>query len=137
MKTIEMPKSVIRAHQKVFNKMYISNVRNRLRELAAPTDNDKKRWPYELIQNAKDSISSDPNRKSVEIWVTAQDDFVEFKHNGSPFTPEAMFGLLYKYSEGKQNSESTGRFGTGFLTTHVLSKIVSIQGDLIKDYDSQ
>ena len=39
--------------------------------------------------------------------------------------------LLYKYSEGKtNNAESTGRFGTGFLTTHSLSKIVNIEGPI-------
>lgn len=59
---------------------------------------------------------------------------VKFSHNGSPFTAKAQLGLLYKYSEGKvNNSESTGRFGTGFLTTHTLSKIVSIEGDVFTD----
>ena len=29
---------------------------NRLRELENPSDNDCKRWIWELIQNAKDSI---------------------------------------------------------------------------------
>jgi hypothetical protein len=66
--------------------------------------------------------------------LIVNDDFVVFKHNGSPFTAKALFGLLYKYSAGDiNNTESTGRFGTGFLTTHTLSKIVSIEGDLYKD----
>ena len=66
--------------------------------------------------------------------MIVKNELVVFKHNGSPFTAKALFGLLYKYSAGDiNNTESTGRFGTGFLTTHTLSKIVSIEGDLYKD----
>lgn len=128
---IEAPESVNNAFNELLNKMYISNVRNRLRQLNEPTENDCKRWIWELIQNAKDSISQDPDKHSVDVKIVAKENEVIFKHNGSPFTAKAQLGLLYKYSEGKvNNSESTGRFGTGFLTTHTLSKIVSIEGDV-------
>ncbi|KAG4091317.1 hypothetical protein H8356DRAFT_1708124 [Neocallimastix lanati (nom. inval.)] len=118
---------------KVFEKIYIANVRNRLRELVNPNDADCKRWIWELVQNAKDSISGQPGRK-VDIELNVDSDTYIFKHNGSPFNENTLFGLLYKYSEGKTNNyESTGRFGTGFLTTHSLSKTVEISGDLIPD----
>jgi hypothetical protein len=131
---IQRPPSVKNAFSDLLNKMYISNVRNRLRQLNEPTENDCKRWIWELIQNAKDSISQDVTRHTVNIKIIVKDDTVVFKHNGSPFTAKAQLGLLYKYSEGKiNNSESTGRFGTGFLTTHTLSKIVSIEGDVYKN----
>ncbi|MDR0613846.1 MAG: hypothetical protein LBG45_10350 [Dysgonamonadaceae bacterium] len=131
------PDSVRKAKSKVFHKMYVANVHNRLRQLNEPTENDCKRWIWELIQNAKDSISQDPNRDTVDIKVEVNDDRVIFKHNGSPFTADAQQALLYKYSEGKEDSESTGRFGTGFLTTHTLSKIVSIDGPLYNDDSCQ
>ena len=125
------PESVKKARSKVFHKMYVANVRNRLRQLNEPTENDCKRWVWELIQNAKDSISSDKTRQTVDIKLIVKENQVVFQHDGSPFTADAQQALLYKYSEGKENdSESTGRFGTGFLTTHTLSKIVSIQGEL-------
>lgn len=131
---IEQPQSVSGAFDELLNKMYISNVQNRLRQLNEPTDNDCKRWVWELIQNAKDSISKDESRNSVNIKLEVRDKEVKFSHNGSPFSAKAQLGLLYKYSEGKvNNSESTGRFGTGFLTTHTLSKIVSIEGDVYVD----
>ncbi len=128
---VKEPESVKKARSKVFHKMYVANVRNRLRQLNEPTENDCKRWVWELIQNAKDSISSDKTRQTVDIKLIVKENQVVFKHNGSPFTADAQQALLYKYSEGKENdSESTGRFGTGFLTTHTLSKIVSIKGEL-------
>lgn len=51
----------------------------------------------------------------------------------APSSPEAQMGLLYNSGKKGNDSESTGRFGTGFLTTHALSKIVSIEGDLYTD----
>lgn len=135
---IEAPESVNNAFNELLNKMYISNVRNRLRQLNEPTENDCKRWIWELIQNAKDSISQDPNKHNVDVKVIVKENEVVFKHNGSPFTAKAQLGLLYKYSEGKvNNSESTGRFGTGFLTTHTLSKIVSIEGDVYANANNE
>ena len=130
-KIIPQPQSVNFAFDELLDKMYISNVQNRLRQLNEPAPNDCKRWIWELIQNAKDSISTDNNRTEIFIEIVVRENEVEFTHNGSPFTAKAQLGLLYKYSEGKSNnSESTGRFGTGFLTTHALSKTVSIEGDV-------
>ena len=131
---IQQPSTVSHALDALLDNMYISNVHNRLRQLDHPQENDSKRWIWELIQNAKDSIVQDQSRETVDIKVIVKDDSIIFKHNGSPFTAEAQMGLLYKYSGKKGNdSESTGRFGTGFLTTHALSKIVSIEGDLYTD----
>ncbi|OUM65748.1 hypothetical protein PIROE2DRAFT_7163 [Piromyces sp. E2] len=115
-----------------FYELYISNVDKRLRELDQPKDVDCKRWVWELIQNAKDSIVGQTDKKNVDIEIIAEGDKYTFKHNGSPFIKKTLYGLLYKYSKGKKdNSEITGRFGTGFLTTHTLSKIVNISGDIV------
>lgn len=129
---ISAPSSATTSMEKLVRKMYISNVAKRLRALNQPTDNDRKRWIWELIQNAKDSIAGDLSRK-VDVSIEITGDIVKFKHNGKPFTMDARFGLLWKYSEDKENQESTGRFGTGFLTTHCLSKIVDIESDVYDD----
>lgn len=123
------------AMNEVFDQMYITNVEKRLRELNAPTDIDKKRWIWELIQNAKDTIALDPNRDEINVRIEIDGDCVKFKHDGAPFTAKARYGLLYKYSGGKENQESTGRFGTGFLTTHCLSKIVTIESNMYSNKD--
>ena len=114
----------------ILYKMYVSNVGNRLREMDTPSDIDCQRWPWELMQNAKDSISGS-NRDTIDIILTVEDDYVIFQHDGNPFNGDSYLALLYKYSDGKKdNSESTGRFGTGFLTTHSLSKVVNIEGPI-------
>lgn len=136
MNRIDPPKTTKTAYNKLIHKMYIGNVYNRLDELNNPQDDDRKRWIWELIQNAKDTVAQDPNRNGVNILIEIDGDNVYFRHDGNPFTADALFGLLYKYSEDKENQESTGRFGTGFLTTHCLSKIVSIEGNMFKDDDN-
>ena len=131
---IEQPGVISGVLDELLDNMYINNVDKRLRELDQPSENDCKRWIWELIQNAKDSIVEDNVKQFVDVKLIIKNELVVFKHNGSPFTAKALFGLLYKYSAGDiNNTESTGRFGTGFLTTHTLSKIVSIEGDLYKD----
>ncbi len=132
---IAAPRGAANAQERLLQKMYISNVAKRLRELNQPTDNDRKRWVWELIQNAKDTIVNDPKRTTVNINIMVNGDTMQFVHDGNPFTLDARFGLLWKYSEDKENQESTGRFGTGFLTTHCLSKIVDIQSDVYGDND--
>lgn len=56
---------------------------------------------------------------------------MEFSHNGAPFTHKARIALMYKHSSGKDNHQTTGRYGTGFLTTHRLSKIVDVKSNVV------
>ena len=71
---------------------------------------------------------------NYDIILTIEDDYVIFQHDGNPFNGDSYLALLYKYSDGKKdNAESTGRFGTGFLTTHSLSKVVNIEGPIIDE----
>jgi hypothetical protein len=124
----KQPKGLQADERKLLIESYMQKVANRLRGLSSPSDNDKKRWVWELLQNAKDSISNSKERSSVDIEVIVDDEFVCFKHNGEPFTLEALSSLIWQMSGGKRgNSENSGRFGTGFLTTHTLSKNVGIE----------
>ena len=125
--------SLCAARNNIFYKMYVHNVSNRLREMETPSDIDCQRWPWELMQNAKDSISGS-KRNSINIILKIEKNSVTFQHDGNPFTSDTYYALIFKYSEGKKNnSESTGRFGTGFLTTHSLSKVVSISGPILDE----
>ena len=126
-------KCIDNSRASILHKMYVSNVGNRLREMQTPSDIDCQRWPWELMQNAKDSISG-TNRHSVEVILEILEDSVIFQHDGCPFNGKTYLALLYKYSEGKaNNTESTGRFGTGFLTTHSLSKVVQMEGPIVDE----
>ena len=120
--------------QEIMKRLYAKSVQNRLREINEPTMNDLKRWPWELIQNSRDSILESNEQDKVHMLFEFSSNEVIFTHDGSPFTGTSLYALLYEFSEGKEfNKESIGRFGTGFLTTHVISKIVEVVGDVIED----
>lgn len=91
---IQAPKEDSRAQQRLVDKMYLSAVKNRLSQLNNPSDNDCKRWVWELIQNAKDTIAKDPSRSSIDVKIEIEGDTVRFRHNGNPFTADARLGLL-------------------------------------------
>lgn len=130
---IAEPAANRQAYDNVLDNMYLGAVANRLRQLENPYESDFKRWIWELIQNAKDTIAKNPNRNEIKVRIEIEGDIVRFRHDGDPFTPVARLGLLYKYSDGKRRGESTGRFGTGFLTTHCLSKTVNIESNMYGD----
>ena len=88
------------------------------------------RWPFELLQNALDAGPSDGNA-TVATRVVREASKVMFEHNGAPFTSEELAALLSGGSSKEFESEiTTGRFGTGFLVTHVLSENTTISGVL-------
>jgi len=87
-----------------------------------------RRWVWELLQNAVDIAVSEQG-VSAEFILT--DSSAIFKHNGLPFEEKSLNHLFFKKSQKREKREgeiTIGNFGTGFLTTHLLSKKVEISG---------
>lgn len=89
----------------------------------------RRRWIWELMQNAKDV----PNiYGGVTIEITLRENEFIFSHNGNPFQVENITGLIQQVSSGKPsdstNKRITGKFGTGFISTHLLSDTVTVKG---------
>lgn len=95
------------------------------------------RWIWELIQNAKDCPNSS-GKIDIEISFNKADRIVVFKHNGKLFTTKNIVYLIEQVSTKERTREttSTGKFGTGFLTTNLLSPIVTISGLLHDEEDT-
>lgn len=113
------------------NRSIANKIKNRLHDLDKTVENNYGRWIWELLQNAKDSISENADR-NISVQLEINSDSIVFKHNGSYFTELDIRGLINQISskeveEGTQ-SKKIGRFGTGFLTTHLLSRKVKISG---------
>ena len=89
-------------------------------------ENKKSRWVWELLQNAKD-VAGD---EGVDITYELKNNEIIFSHNGLAFETEHLLAILYKTSTKSLNGDdgTTGKYGTGFVTTHILSKKVSING---------
>lgn len=110
---------------------------------------DRRRWVWELMQNAKDVIGGKGN---IEIVLT--DEAVTFAHNGAPFTYNNLAAILSQrtskapdYTDDQKQSffdrifsgehidnvelerflKTSGRFGSGFMTTYLLSKKIELE----------
>ena len=96
---------------------------NKLRSFS---EKEKTRWVWELLQNAKDAATDN----GVDVIYELKDDKVVISHNGLPFETEHLLALLYKTSTKSLGNEdgSTGKYGTGFVTTHVLNKKLTVRG---------
>ncbi len=86
------------------------------------------RWPFELLQNAHDAHPR-PGKQKIDLLFDCREKRVIFEHNSAPFLSSDLAALLSGGS-GKEfeSADTTGRFGTGFLSTHVLSTRVTISG---------
>lgn len=86
------------------------------------------RWPFELLQNALDA-GPRPGESLVNLSLSASKSLVTFEHDGAPFSLEELVALLSGgSSKDFESDEKTGRFGTGFLVTHVLAETTRLHG---------
>ncbi|WP_445493113.1 sacsin N-terminal ATP-binding-like domain-containing protein [Niallia sp. 03133] len=89
----------------------------------------RRRWIWELIQNASDCT---PRDSSINISLEIADGRISFSHDGTPFSYDNLFSLITQCSEKQLSEEKlTGKFGTGFMSTFLLSEIVEIEGTFI------
>jgi hypothetical protein len=117
--------------QNIYTLIY--NIRQRKTDIGS-----QRRWIWELLQNAQDTIIGD--RKSiVEINLNEEEKYLEFKHNGNPFSVKNITHLVNQQSSKlkitKEGSieKTTGKYGTGFITTHLLSEIVTVKSIIKED----
>lgn len=88
------------------------------------------RWFWELLQNAKDAVDDD---QTVSARLEIGENKVVFKHDGNKFELTEILKLITQGSSKKGKANKTGRFGTGFISTYILSRKVSIRSTLDDD----
>jgi len=126
------------AKQKIYNHSIATRILDLVDTLRLNTnDTNQRRWIWELIQNAKDvAYENQPISLFIDYDKVAQK--LDFRHNGKPFLIEDITFLIEQVSTKERNNKtnarpiSTGKFGTGFLTTHLLSEIVEVES-VVKD----
>jgi hypothetical protein len=125
-----MIRSIEEGRKEDGNRSIADKIIKRMHDLEKTVQSNYGRWAWELLQNAKDSVAGSEKKVSVRIHYTLGS--IIFSHNGIHFTEKDIRGLINQISskevEEKEVSIRTGRFGTGFLTTHLLSKKVFIKG---------
>ena len=124
--------SSLKAHKKLIATKLLDGIEKLYENRAS-----ERRWVWELLQNAKDVA-----KERVRVQIILRSDSVEFQHNGSPFLMDNVTYLIEQVSTKDRASElgetleTTGKFGTGFMTTHLLSKKVEVQG-VLEDRDTE
>jgi hypothetical protein len=108
-------------------------IEHKLKTVQQRDDIARRRWFWELLQNAKDAV-----RKTETVSVVleilkdeGEKPIIKFSHNGNPFRYQDAKNLIFPYSdkgEDDEESDKSGRFGTGFLATHILSKKIIVRG---------
>ncbi len=105
-------------------------------------ENAQRRWIWELLQNAKD-VAFDNQQVAIEVNIQESNGqkSVSFRHNGKPFSVDDITFLIKQVSTKERTTntnnekpKTTGKFGTGFLTTHLLSEKVEVSG-IVKEPD--
>ena len=81
------------------------------------------RWIWELLQNARDT-------KATSVSIEFGPGEITFQHNGDEFKMDDVAHLIYHGSTKVEDEGTLGRYGSGFLTTHLLSPTIDISGQL-------
>lgn len=101
----------------------------KLEPIPSKIESLKFRWFWELIQNASDFNSE------VDIELELQENTLIFRHNGQPFKIVDVENLITPDSDKDDediDKDYIGRFGSGFISTHALSSVITVEG-LVKD----
>ncbi|WP_026969637.1 sacsin N-terminal ATP-binding-like domain-containing protein [Algoriphagus terrigena] len=125
-----MIRSIENGRKEDGNRSIADKIIKRLHDLEKTVQHNHGRWAWELLQNAKDSVAE--TNRMVSVRIIHKHDEIEFSHNGNHFTEKDIRGIINQISSKEVDegevSKRTGRFGTGFLTTHLLSREVYIEG---------
>ena len=87
-----------------------------------------KRWIWELLQNARDVSTDADNHLIAEVKYSGEE--LVFLHNGRGFTVDEIAHLIFYGSTKIEDERAIGQYGSGFLTTHLLSWEIDVSGQL-------
>lgn len=107
-------------------------LRDKLLPLKSKEELTAKRWFWELLQNASDY------NQSVDVRLEIDDNQVVFRHTGNPFSIQDVLNLISPDSgkdKDEVKKENIGKFGSGLVSTHILSSEMEVQGAFITNED--
>lgn len=96
-------------------------------------ESSRKRWFWELLQNASDY------NQTVAVRLTVNNNQVIFEHDGSPFSITDVLNMISPDSnkrEDEKHADNIGKFGTGLVSTHILSSVMEVKGVCLEEGES-
>ena len=108
------------------------DLKDNLKKMTENISDYQKRWFWELLQNACDFNES----VRVELKIDRKNNKLSFKHNGKPFTVEEAMNLIAPDTSKDKADRAgenhvIGKFGTGFISTHVLASRITVNGQIL------
>ena len=123
----ELRSTVMKEEERIKTEALIDNtaqgIFNNLKEIENKREIYERRWVWELLQNAIDVVLPG---KTIQVEILRTNSELIFTHNGRPFKATEVAHLIYHGSTKKE--QDLGQFGTGFLTTHLLSRKLTVRG---------
>jgi hypothetical protein len=117
-----------RAKQNTLVETNAQAIAETLRQLRAAPEIHRRRWIWELIQNAADACDSAKGINKVQIEAGPQK--LTFRHDGAAFDEDELSHLIYHGSTKQADPTKKGKFGSGFITVHLVSEVVRVSGVL-------
>ena len=106
-------------------------VLNHLKALESNRAHVLTRWVWELLQNARDASTGSDTGLCASFERNQEE--VVFRHNGANFKIDEIAHLIYHGSTKIESTDTIGQYGSGFLTTHLLSPEIHVSGRLDDD----
>ncbi len=100
-----------------------------LKKLEERRDRVQTRWIWELLQNARDAAPDGP--RSLRCSVKYDQGQVLLEHNGRHFERREIARIIYHGSTKAEDRSKLGQYGSGLLTTHLLSREIFVSGRLV------
>lgn len=94
----------------------------------------RKRWIWELIQNARDVAAKYGKENFTNKFIWGKDKVFIFQHDAGPFTLRDVDAIIRGRSSKWGERDALGKFFEGFIITHILSTKVRVSG-LLKDQE--
>jgi hypothetical protein len=106
----------------------VRKILGKIKTVGARGDIAEHRFIWELLQNCCDTATS-CGRDSLRVTIELGSDSFTFAHDAGWFNPEDIGALILGGSAKPfDNRDLTGRFGTGFLLSHAVSRVVTVCG---------
>ena len=116
------------ASQQVDADNTVQRIYNTIKDLKKYPDAMRKRWVWELLQNAHDAKQVE-DKRGITIKIRYSKEELVFLHNGKGFNASEIAHVIKSGSTKDEADETThGQYGTGLLTTHLLSPKMQISG---------
>jgi hypothetical protein len=109
-------------------------LRDKLLPLKSKVEQTAKRWFWELLQNASDY------NHTVDVRLEIDDNHLVFKHTGNPFSIQDVLNLISPDSgkdKDEVKKENIGKFGSGLVSTHILSAEMKVNGAFKSDNEDK